>query len=134
MHLLLPILVWLSSFTSYNDIQQALTFLTDTLPPELKSSDLSARRKAWPEWVSRHDREIRGRLLRGDEDTIVNWLLFGTSFTRAPRALFDVSGTSNDLRRLISRRTKDLIAALRSAHPDERISFVRGLLVNQGYG
>src|SRR5438552_3517413 len=47
-------LIWLSaptlarnSFTDYDDVRQVLTFLTDTLPPELKSSDLSAQRKAW---------------------------------------------------------------------------------------
>jgi hypothetical protein len=89
-------LAWLSvhtsarnSFTDYSDEQQVLAFLTDALPPELQSSDLSDRRKAWPDWVTGHDRDIRGRLLRGDEDTIVNWLLFGTSFTRQPRALFE---------------------------------------------
>src|SRR5438105_1103551 len=54
-------LLWLSvltsarnSFTDYSDVQQVLASLTDTLPPELKTSDLSAQRKAWPDWVSRH--------------------------------------------------------------------------------
>ena len=40
-----------TSFTDYNDVQQVLAFLTDVLPPELKSSDLSVRRNAWPAWV-----------------------------------------------------------------------------------
>ena len=53
-----------TSFTDYNDVQQVLAFLTDVLPPELKSSDLSVRRNAWPAWVVGHDRDIRGRLLR----------------------------------------------------------------------
>ena len=38
-------------------------------------------------WVERHDKEIRARLEQGDEDTIVNWMLFGTSFTARPRAV-----------------------------------------------
>jgi hypothetical protein len=48
---LLASLVWLSvafarnSFTDYNDVQQVLALLTDTLPPELKSSDLVQRRQ-----------------------------------------------------------------------------------------
>ena len=71
-----------TSFTDYNDVQQVLAFLTDVLPADLKSSDLSVRRNAWPSWVVEHDRDIRGRLLRGDEDTLVNWLLFGTSFSQ----------------------------------------------------
>src|SRR5438034_8095680 len=121
-------LVWLSgqalarnSFTDYDDVKQVLAFLTDTLPPELKPSDLSAQRKAWPDWVIGHDREIRSRLVRGDEDTIVNWLLFGTSFTKQPRAAS------------ISRRTRDLISALGSRDPSERSVFARRLLLSQGY-
>jgi hypothetical protein len=123
-----------NSFTDYNDVQQVLAFFADTLPPELKSSDLAGRRKAWPEWVVGHDRDIRKRLLRGDEDTIINWLLFGTSFTRQPRAILEVSATTDGLPRLISRRTRDLISALASADVDERLAFARRLLRSQGYG
>jgi hypothetical protein len=111
-----------------------LAFLTDILPPELKSSDLSARRKAWPGWVIAHDGDIRKRLQRGDEDTVINWLLFGTSFTQQPRALFEVSATSDGLPRLISRRTRDFVSALASADPNERSIFARRLLLSQGYG
>jgi hypothetical protein len=118
--------------TDYDDIQHVLPSLSDALPSELKSSDLSARRKAWLDWVTARDRDIRSRLVRGDEDTIVNWLLFGTSFTKQPAALFE--GTSDGLRRLISRRTRDLISALKSADPNERIAFARRLLLSQGYG
>ena len=123
-----------NSFTDYNDVQQVLASLTDTLPPELKSSDLSNRRKAWAEWVIGHDRDVRGRLLRGDEDTIINWLLFGTSFTQQPKAFFEVSATSDGLRRLISMRTKDLISVLGSPDTNERTAFARQLLLGQGYG
>jgi hypothetical protein len=40
-------------------------------------------------WVERQDRAIRSRLQRGDEETIVNWLLFGTTFTKLPRVPLD---------------------------------------------
>ncbi len=138
---LLSSLLWLSvltaarnSFADYNDVQQVLAFSTDALPPELKSSDLSIQRKAWRDWVMAHDRDIRKRLVRGDEDTIVNWLLFGTSFTQQPRVFFEVSAPSDALRRLISTRTKDLISVLASADANERIAFARRLLVGEGYG
>ena len=123
-----------TSFTDYNDVQQVLAFLTDILPPELKSSDLSARRKAWPDWVVAHDRDIRRRLLRGDEDTIVNWLLFGTSFTRQPRAFFEVPATPESLPQRISKRTRRFDFGARSADRDERTVFARRLLLGQGYG
>ena len=40
-------------------------------------------------WVERQDRAIRSRLQRGDEETIVNWLLFGTTFTKLSRVPLD---------------------------------------------
>jgi hypothetical protein len=122
-----------NSFTDYSDVQQVLSFLSDILPPQLNSADLSVRSKAWPAWLIGHDREIRGRLQRGDEDTIVNWLLFGTSFTRQPRALFEVFPTSDDFQRLVSKRTNDLISALALKDPNERSVFARRLLLGDGY-
>ena len=57
------------------------------LPPELSSLTNAQREAAWPAWIERHDKDVRARLEQGDEDTIVNWLLFGTSFTSRPRAI-----------------------------------------------
>jgi CheR methyltransferase, SAM binding domain len=122
-----------NSFTDYNDVQQVLASLADTLPPQLRSSDLSTRPRAWRDWVTAHDRDIRRRLSGGDEDTIVNWLLFGTSFTQESRVFFEVSATSDWLRRLISRRTKDLISVLASPDTNERAMFARQLLLSKGY-
>jgi len=132
---LLPLLTLArGSFTDYSDVQHVLAWLADTLPPELKSSDPSTQQKAWPDWVAGHDRDIRKRLVRGDEDTIANWLLFGTSFTLQPRAFFDAPATLEALRSRISQRTRDLISVLGSADPDERAAFARQYLLGQGYG
>lgn len=119
-----------SSFVDYSSVERVLAYLQDALPPELRTSP----REIWPGWVVAHDRAIRERLARGDEDTVANWLLLGTSFTHEPRLLFDVPETSGDRARVISRRTRDLIAALASAHPDERSRFARRLLAGLGYG
>jgi len=121
------------SLTEYTDVQRVLTSLADILPPELRSANASTSQKGWREWVIAHDRDIRKRLLRGDQDTLVNWLLFGTSFTSQPRAFFDPTETQDALRRRISLRTKDLISALASADMDERIIFARQLFLPQGY-
>jgi hypothetical protein len=95
----------------------------------------------WPQWIERRDREIRARLDQGDEDTIVNWTLFGTSFTSRPRAVLGAveSGTADDrelvLRRtieLISARVDDLLAALATPGSDERRLFARSLLQRRG--
>src|SRR5580765_1807321 len=61
--------------------------LAGALPPELGSLSGTQREEAWPAWIARHDQEVRARLEQGDEDTIVNWMLFGTSFTSKPRAI-----------------------------------------------
>src|SRR5262249_48229621 len=121
-----------NSFATFDDVDQVLRFFENKLPAELKSS--GSVQKTWPDWIARHDREIRGRLLSGDEDTIINWLLFGTSFTREPKALFEISKTTHDLQKVISRRTTDLIAALRSGRLDDRIMFAQQFLRSQGYG
>ena len=64
--------------------------------------------------VSRRDLEIRARLQRGDEDSIVNFLLFGTTFTRLPRALNDNARTGDRQRaaEIVRGRTTDLIAGI----------------------
>ncbi|HSQ91192.1 MAG TPA: hypothetical protein VLM19_03340, partial [Nitrospiraceae bacterium] len=121
------------SLTEYTDVERVLTSLADILPPELRFPNPSTSPKGWREWVIGHDRDIRTRLLRGDQDTLVNWLLFGTSFTSQPRAYFEPTETQDALRRRISLRTKELISALASESKDERIVFARQLLLRQGY-
>jgi hypothetical protein len=96
--------------------------------------------KAWPDWIARHDREIRARLEQGDEDTIVNWLLFGTSFTSKPRAVLGAVEAGAADRELILRRTielisarlDDLVQALATPGTDERRLFARALLERKG--
>ena len=95
----------------------------------------------WPGWIERHDREVRARLDQGDEDTIVNWMLFGTSFTSRPRAVLGAveSGAAGNqelvVRRtieLISGRLDDLLQALAAPGTDERRLFARALLQRKG--
>src|SRR5207302_75260 len=64
------------------------------LPAGLKDKTAPELRAAWPAWVARHDAEIRARLYRGDEDSVVNFWLYGTTFTSLPRA------TEQDLAKL----------------------------------
>jgi hypothetical protein len=40
---------------------------------------------AWDAWVRQQDREVRGRIDRGVEDSISNLIAYGNSFTRLPR-------------------------------------------------
>ena len=96
---------------------------------------------AWPGWIERHDQQVRARLEQGDEDTLVNWMLFGTSFTSRPRAVLGAveSGAAADpqlvLQRtieLIEARLDDLLTALTTPGNDERRLFARALLQRKG--
>jgi hypothetical protein len=125
----------------FNEIRPIVSELAGQLPSELRALTSAQIEATWPAWVERHDREIRARLEQGDEDTIVNWLLFGTSFTSRPRAVLGAveSGAAGDpelvLRRtieLISARMDDLLQALAAPGTDERRLFARALLQRRG--
>jgi len=65
--------------------------ILDLLQPQLWPVELQGRTPAalesfWPNWVTHEDAAIRARVQAGDEDSIINFLLFGTSFTKQPRA------------------------------------------------
>lgn len=128
-------------FVRFSEVRPILTELAGTLPPELSSLTPAQLEAAWPGWIASHDRDVRARLEQGDEDTIVNWMLFGTSFTSRPRAVIGAveSGAAGDqalvLRRtieLIQGRLDDLVRALAAPGTDERRLFARALLQRKG--
>src|SRR5258705_5996129 len=60
------------------------------LQPQLWPADLRSKTPAeiealWPGWIAREDAAIRARVQAGDDDSIINLLLYGTTFTRQPR-------------------------------------------------
>ena len=55
------------------------------VPPELRNLGPADLPRAWNEWVRQRDLQIRGRLERGEEDSLANLLIYGTSFTKQPR-------------------------------------------------
>jgi hypothetical protein len=125
----------------FHEVRPILIELKGRLPAELNALTPAQTEKAWPEWIERHDREIRARLEQGDEDTIINWMLFGTSFTSKPRAVLgavEAGAAGNQevvLRRtieLISARLDDLVAALATPGSDERRLFARAVLERKG--
>src|SRR2546425_5996387 len=61
------------------------TLREDLLPAEFRARAPADIEAIWPDWISRHDADIRARLDRGDEDSIINLLLFGVTFTTRPR-------------------------------------------------
>ena len=83
--------------------------------------------------MSEHDAEIRARLAHGDEDSILNLWLYGTSFTELPRATArDLAAEKSKASQLLEGRLSDLIEAAASPGNNERLQFVRQVLVNRG--
>jgi len=118
----------------YADAQPILRDLReDLLPAELRAKTPAERESAWPAWVSRRDSEIRARLARGDEDSILNFLLLGTTFTKRPRLLNLASLRSpGDELATLNGRLDDFIAAISSANVNERLGFVREVIKGRG--
>ena len=93
------------------------------------------------------DLEIRRRLAQGDDDSLINFLLFGTSFTRRPRitlsSLAKVAGKpwrdssasseSAAFAKEINGRIDDLIVAMATPGTNERLTFAKRLLDSKGY-
>jgi len=131
---------------SYEQAQPILEALDDVLPAELKNRSPADVEAVWPGWVTRHDQEMRARLLRGEEDTLVNFLLFGTSFTRQPRLTASefarlapdqvpsqLSSDTSPAATLFFKRVDDLVRGLANPGNNERLLFLAQFVERQGY-
>jgi SAM-dependent methyltransferase len=89
---------------------------------------------------------VLARLARGEEDSLVNLFLFGTSYTAEPRLTpaflgqldREWKGGSREaeerLARAYRQRASDLVNAASSTAADERMRFARSVLERQGFG
>jgi hypothetical protein len=121
----------------YSDVRPILQSLrNDLFPAELRAKTSSDVEALWPDWASRQDALIRARVKSGDEDSIIHFLLFGTTFTKRPRT------SERDLAALVLRpaeattslqgRISDLVAAVASPGANERLQFTRQVLMRSG--
>jgi hypothetical protein len=150
MHLRLLLSLALCTFTLFAQAQRPISFIPlDEARPLLRLLDKNSpydltdnkptQSATWLDWVKSRDAMIRARLLRGDEDTMINFLLWGVSFTRQPRISKDQWGrwlSGQDLEstgNIISPRINDLITALDNPGNNRRLSFLRKLVISLGY-
>ena len=118
----------------YAQARRAFSGLAESVKVGLPDPNPLRSEAEWGAWIVQRERDVRGRLERGDQDTIVNWLLLGTSFTKHPPALTDATRakTGLSLSNLITARTRDLIEAVSLRPDDERRLFARTLLKQRG--
>ena len=112
----------------------------ELLPAELRDRSAVAIESSWPEWVSSRDAQIRARVAGGDHDSIGNLLLFGVTFTNQPRIrardilqLARQSPAAGIVQRpAVQRRIDDMVAGIASPGTNDRLQFVRGVIVAAG--
>lgn len=112
----------------YRDAQTILTALEEALPEELRGKSQADQPAAWSRWLTLYDSSTRARLARGDEDSLVNFLIFGTSFTHQSRL-----SAGSQAQEIIQKRIEDFIQAISLPGNNERLQFLRGLLEEKGY-
>lgn len=128
-------------FIPYKDAKPILDAEAEILPQGLSGKTGDALAREWPNWISRQDAEIRTRLAQGDEDSLVNFLAFGTSYTRQPRVTTAQLAQLNQITdarllespnspvvKMLKARISDLIKAMAAPGSNERVLFARQLL------
>jgi hypothetical protein len=124
------------AFTSYASAKPILDQLAlpqtqgrggDQLPVELRNPSETK----WSAWSQKEDKAIRARLEQGNLDSLVNLLLYGTSFTNQPRIKVE-SLTQASRSGILRARVDDLIAGLRNPGDNERLIFLNALLRSHG--
>lgn len=131
---------------SYEQAQPILKVIGNRLPEGLRGQNPAEMAKIWPGWVTSHDQEIRSRLMRGDEDSMVNFLVFGTSFTHQPRlspdqftnllvgqGLPEPSPDASPATSIFFKRVDDLMRGLANPGDNGRLLFLAGFVERKGY-
>ena len=114
-------------YLAYGDARPIIEDFAGELPAGL---DASVDAGAWSSWEQARDAEIRSRLKRGDADSIVNLVLYGTSFTTRPR--LQNQNDSEETGRLILARIQDFARAATRPKGNERLEFAAAWLKEQG--
>ena len=147
--LALPVLAGRSiehiTYISYSDAKPVLEALAEVAPAGLRDVAPEKLESTWLNWVKSRDVQIRERLARGDEDSLVNFLLFGTTFTHELRLtsaqLRELAGDSSAaagdkaaarFRQLVVRRIQDLVTGMVVPGNNERLLFARRVAQRNG--
>jgi hypothetical protein len=132
-------------YTPYREARPILEAMGEIIPPELSNAPAEHREEAWNAWARKRDAKIRERLAQGDADSVVNLLLFGTSFTSAPRLTIEqlrsISGPNRQgeevqaaaaWQALLEKRVQDLVRGMAAPGSNERLQFARKTLERAG--
>jgi SAM-dependent methyltransferase len=96
----------------------------EALPNEVSSELKQPNETKWKAWAQREDDTVHARLEQGGLDSMINVLLFGTSFTTQPR----VTTVADPNDPVLQSRLDDLMQGLRNPEKNERLIFLRNLV------
>jgi hypothetical protein len=124
-----------TEFISLPSAQPVLEGFRDALPPDLKAAGPLDAAK-WSAWVQHKDREVHNRLIRGEEDTLVNLLRFGVTFTteyRIDDEFLARYGQSALVNSFAENRANDLIHAWMATNPSAGLIEIRTFVESHGH-
>ena len=124
-----------AEFIPLEAAEPILAGMKDALPPDLKALG-PLNPTQWLAWVQRQDREVRNRLVQGQEDTLVNLLRFGVTFTteyRIDDEFLVRYGQSSLVNSFAENRANDLIRAWRDSNPSEGLIEMRTFIEKHGH-
>ena len=112
-------------------------------PADLRSSTPAQLEALWSGWRAREDAAIRARVAEGDEDSIINLLFYGTTFTRQPRISEqqlagivmrqrETGATTFVASPVLKGRIDDFIVALAAPAGNERMQLARQVIERKG--
>jgi len=119
--------------------------LEEGLPRSLAEIPPAQRPARWPAWLAGQRKALAARVAQGDVDSVVNLLLFGTSFTKQPRITAKLlreldqrwkagdRSVQNTLALQYQQRATDLVSAAADARAGERMRDVRAILAMHGH-
>ena len=131
--------------TTWSEARSIVERLVDALPRSLAEIPPAERPSRWAGWLATRRQALVARVAQGDVDSVVNLLLFGTSFTKQPRItaklLRDLDqrwkagdqSVQNTLALQYLRRATDLVAAAANPQAGERMRDVRRVLAMHGH-
>ncbi len=110
----------IQSLTAYLSHAQAAPVFAALNEPAPRAQD-------WDRWIAAADSATRARVAHGDETSIVNLLLFGTSFTTQPR-ITSQQLEAKHIGAAVEQRIRDFERALELPGTNERLQFARRIL------
>ena len=114
---------------TFEQASHVLKALPSNLPVAFRGRSLDQIARLWPQWIEQRDRDVRARLDRGDDDSLVNFWLYGTSFTSRPPAVVRDAAPSATLDDIVAGRLEDLLNGVAAPGDNERLQFTGRTLV-----